>query len=90
MMRYRSYVLSSLVAGLLAIVPACGDDDDGDGHEEAELEGDCKEISEACHDVDEGEGEILACHELAHENDTAACSAQLESCTELCGGGHGH
>jgi hypothetical protein len=85
-MRYHSYVLSSLVAGLLAIVPACGDDDDGDDdHEESELDGDCKEISEACHDVDEGEGELLACHELAHENDTEACSAQVESCTAACG-----
>lgn len=89
-MRYRSYVLSSLIAGLLAIVPACGDDEDGDDdHSEEELDGDCKEISEACHHVDEGEGEILACHELAHENDTAACSAQVESCTAACAD-HGH
>lgn len=87
MTKYRSYLLSSLVAGALAIAPACGDDEKKDAEDaEDELEGDCKTISEACHHADEGDAtaEAHECHELAHENDTEACTSELEHCQTVC------
>lgn len=87
MTRFRTYLLSSLIAGALGFAPACGDEDEEPG--EAALEGDCKTISDACHHADEGEGEAHDCHELAHENDVDACSDQLDSCMAACDE-HGH
>jgi hypothetical protein len=84
MTKYRSHVLSSLVAGALAIAPACGDDEKDDDHGEQALDGDCKTISDACHHADEGAGEAHDCHDLAHDNDTAVCSAELEACEMAC------
>lgn len=80
---------------LFALSTACGDDHDDDHEGEEALEGDCKAISDACHDVDDGSGEAHECHEVAHEGKSAACGEHVEHCLEVCahggdGGTHSH
>lgn len=93
-----------MVLGLCcAAVGACGDDtsdgDHNDGDHEHGDHGDdlveaCQEITEACHEVDTGSGEISDCHLTAHNNDEADCLEAQEHCLPLCaaaatdGGGH--
>jgi hypothetical protein len=81
---------SALALGCAAFaLGACGDDGEDDhGHSESDLTGDCKVISDACHHADEGQPDIGACHELAHENDTDACTAEKDACVELCEHAH--
>lgn len=45
---------------------------------------------DACHDVDVGEGEISACHEVAHEDVDGDCMAESDHCIELCEAAGGH
>lgn len=72
---------------------ACGDDHSHD--ESGELKSPtCQAISDACHDVDTGSGEIAMCHDIAHEDVEADCSDHEPHCIPLCeaaaadGGGH--
>jgi hypothetical protein len=54
----------------------------------------CKAITDVCHDVDTGEGEIGMCHDIAHDDVEAECVAHELHCIPLCeaaaadGGGH--
>jgi hypothetical protein len=41
-------------------------------------------ITEACHDVDPGDGEIHECHEMSEEGDAATCEAEYDDCITLC------
>ncbi len=58
----------------------------------------CAELGTLCHDVDDGDGELAACHELGHAGDPDACEEQYEHCKTLCeaaanhggAGGAGH
>jgi hypothetical protein len=98
-MQIARFVLVAMLGLGLAVVVGCGDDDpaDADGavDEGASHEGDlmseaCQAIMDVCHDVDTGEGEIGACHELAHEDEDSECMAESERCIALCeaaGGG---
>lgn len=78
-----------LSLSLLAFSPACGDDHDDDHDTEETLTGDCKAISDACHELDDGTGEAHECHEVAHAGKAADCTEHLEHCLETCAGGDG-
>ena len=66
-----------LLAALVSLSPACGDDDSRPAE--------CEEIVEACHDVDPGSGEIHECHEGA-ESDWSRdmCVAMRADCLAAC------
>ena len=61
------------------------------------IEGACGDIVDACHTKDDGTpGQINDCHQIAHDEDESACSADRDMCIELCNaapdvatGGHG-
>lgn len=44
----------------------------------------CDFIGSYCHDVDDGDGPLHACHELGHAGDAEACFVEAESCVTLC------
>jgi hypothetical protein len=44
----------------------------------------CEAITEACHDVDPGDGDIHECHEMSEEGDAATCEAEYDDCIALC------
>ena len=77
-----------------ALTVACDDDDDDDAAEEhggtADEHGDepavCSEISDACHDLDSGEGMAHDCHITAHEGEAMACEEVHDECIAFCGG----
>lgn len=81
---------------LLASALACGDDDDDkSGAGEATLKAECAEISDACHEADDGTGDAHECHDVAHHNDVGDCKEQRDHCLEVCaghgeGGTHAH
>ena len=77
-------LMTVCAAAALSLAHACGDDEDGHDDGEESLDGDCAVISEACHHADEGEGEAHDCHELAHDNETAACTDQKDACITAC------
>jgi hypothetical protein len=82
----RLLILSTLLFGSSS---ACDDDDDDDDDEgEEALVGSCAEISEACHEHDDGSGLSHTCHELAHENNTDDCDAMKEACITACDSAH--
>jgi hypothetical protein len=84
MTKHRNFSLMAACVSLLALGYACGDDEKDDGHGEDDLKGDCATISEACHHAEEGVGEPHECHELAHENDTEACTEEKDRCVTAC------
>lgn len=91
----KKHAWKSLLAccALLAIAPACGDDKDHDheaeeGAGEDNLTGDCKVISTACHEHDEGTGLLHSCHELAHENKADVCTEKKDECVAACEDAH--
>ncbi|MEQ1569118.1 MAG: hypothetical protein ABMA64_26010 [Myxococcota bacterium] len=54
----------------------------GETHEEGPI---CAEIMEVCHEASEGgDAEAVACHDVAHEADEAACEEQRDACVETC------
>jgi hypothetical protein len=65
---------------------SCSDDkdDDKDDEQEEGLSGDCAAIVEACHEADEGAGAVHECHEVAHANKVAECTAALQGCVQTC------
>lgn len=44
----------------------------------------CAALGELCHDVDDEDGPLSACHELGHVNDAAICAAEFDHCAEIC------
>ena len=64
-----------------------GDDDTSGTSEESLKSPDCIAISEACHDEDEGKGEVNACHMTAHADEGTACKSARQGCLALCAGG---
>jgi hypothetical protein len=44
----------------------------------------CEFIGSYCHEVDDVDGPLHACHELGHGGDAEACAAQAESCITMC------
>ena len=67
-----------------AITVACDDDEEGEhGTDEPPI---CKEISEACHDLDTGPGMAQDCHLTAHEGDAAECEMVHDECIAFCTG----
>ncbi len=84
-----------------ALATGCSDSSDehdaggagGEHHGGAE-DPECQAISSVCHDVDAASKDAGDCHELAHENDAAVCTANKARCIALCealtgGGGAG-
>lgn len=89
---------------------ACGEDDDGGGSGGSSGTGaytgisdDCVSIIEACHTKDNGDpSPINDCHQAAHANKSAQCTADKVTCVALCeaapnvdggvggAGGHSH
>lgn len=65
--------------GFAASVGCSGDEE----HDEGPI---CTEIADACHHVAEmGDNQdAVDCHDLAHEADEDACSAEHDACVELC------
>ena len=69
---------------LVGAIGACGDEEPAN-HGSGELSADCEAIMHTCHLVDFGNpGEIHDCHELAHHNNAAACSALRDACIATC------
>lgn len=61
----------------LFLAVACEDDH---GHD---LGPDCQAIVDACHHLDDGsDGAIGDCHDLGHDGDEAACTAELADCVD--------
>ena len=88
----RAALCLVVAARFLAACKDKKDDDSDSTHEEGEAAApDCQAITDACHSVDDGTGEIGKCHnEIAHENDAAKCKAEKDRCVALCvaaGGG---
>lgn len=83
----RFIVLSAAVLSTLAVV-ACSDDDhdhgsSSGGHDSAFPT--CKQIIDACHEVDIGEGAIHDCHDTAHDAKADSdCTPTLSSCLQTC------
>lgn len=75
-------------AAMLAVVTviACDDDHDHDARDpHQDTFPSCEAIIDACHYVDVGEGEIHACHDLAHDSTSEeACAARKDECLALC------
>jgi hypothetical protein len=73
-----------------ALAVACGDDsgegDEEHGHAEPQV---CKDISSACHDLDNGSGMAHECHETAHAGEAAACEMNHDACIAFCTAGTG-
>jgi hypothetical protein len=67
---------------------------DGHGGEHSEggssasgTEDKCCILGALCHVVgDDVDPEIVACHELGHENNPASCAERFESCQAICEG----
>jgi hypothetical protein len=79
---------------LMTLSAACKDKDDDEDkkHDEGEAAApECQAITDACHTVDDGKGEIYTCHSvIAHENVAAKCAEEKDRCVALCvaaGGG---
>lgn len=71
----------------LCVLAACEeghshDDNPGDHHDLTSEA--CQEIMDVCHDVDIGEGEIVECHDIAHEDVHEDCVAEQDRCISLC------
>jgi hypothetical protein len=63
---------------LCSFVASCDDHHDSSPAE-------CKEIIEACHEVDPGSGPIHECHENAEEEwSKEQCTANRQRCLALC------
>ncbi|HVJ93284.1 MAG TPA: hypothetical protein VM580_25965, partial [Labilithrix sp.] len=79
----------SVVAAATFASMGCDDHDDGDhdhtdGGHGSEYPS-CNAISEACHEVDIGEGRIHECHEVAHSaKSDSDCSGVKNECVTTC------
>lgn len=84
----KRFVLAASLAAI-ACVYACSDDHDHDhgassgGHTSPYPS--CNAITQACHAVDVGEGEIHDCHDLGHAaKGDSDCAPQKDRCVTLC------
>ncbi len=83
----RYLPMRTLFIAWFALIPltACGSDDDSEPKGQHEQPAVCKEISDACHPVDDGTpSPIHDCHELAHGGTADACEAEKDDCIPLC------
>lgn len=80
MRRWVRFAAALVVGFGMSGVGCSGGDEE---HEEGPI---CGEIAEACHEVAEmGDNQdAIDCHDLAHEADEDACSAEHDACVDLC------
>lgn len=64
----------------------CTRDDDGagGGGGGTAQDGHCAALGELCHEVDDVNGPLHACHELGHVNNSAKCAAGFDACATQC------
>lgn len=77
----------ALCCSCLAAALGCGggkDDDASSSAEENLKDPDCQAITQACHDADDGNGEVSKCHTTAHADQGPACKQARVSCLALC------
>ena len=86
----KNWLLAASLAAV-ACVYACSDDHDHDHDHGASSGGhtspypSCNAITQACHPVDVGEGEIHDCHDLGHAaKSDSDCAPKKDRCLEVC------
>lgn len=88
-----SFAFSALLCATVALLTSggCGNADDGgdddvDAAADSDAEGlrQCCILGEVCHEVDDRDGPLSACHDVGHQNDPTACRAAFERCIAQC------
>jgi hypothetical protein len=84
-LRLRSISRAALVLVCASFVTvSCEEDDDGGGDHGGDEPAVCTEISDVCHDLDDGSGMAHECHELAHAGVATDCEAMHDECIAFC------
>jgi hypothetical protein len=77
-MRLRRALVETLLFSLFC---ACSN---GDGNGRASK---CEEIGEVCHEPDDEDGPLAACHDLGHVGNEQVCAERYDDCLAMCRAG---